>query len=500
MHRLKSLRDWLDALDAIGDVNRIGAEVDWNLEMGAIVRRSMDLRAPAPLFETIKGIEPGFRALGAPGGLSAIPGRTYARLALALGLDAGAGGRDLVQALATARSRPLVPPRIVAKAGAPCKENILKDDAVDLLRLPTPLIHGHDGGRYIQTYGLNVVRTPDGSWTNWSINRMMLLDRNRLGCLIPPNQHFGIIHAQWRAIGKPTPVAVAFGVEPAFPLVGGMPIPEGMDECAFLGAHFGEPIDLVPAETVPVDVPATAEIILEGHVSHTETAFEGPMDEFPGYVGVGGSPKPVLTVSAMTYRTNPILPFSVAGAPVEENHTCWGLPHAAEVLHLLKQAGVPASVCWMVLESANHLMVIALRPDWHETTGLASGDIAKRIGEIVFASKAGFGLPKLLIVEDDFDVTDVAQVVWVFASRAHPSHGEIYFPDEAMNALPVFLSAIEKSTFKTTKVVHNGLLADRFPIEERPLRSDLEHGWPSDIGARVLDRWEQLGYAPVAKR
>jgi 4-hydroxy-3-polyprenylbenzoate decarboxylase len=415
MNRVLSFRDWLSALETLGDLTPILVEVDWNLEMGAITRRSLDLRAPAPLFQRIKGIEPGFRALGAPGGLSALPGRTYMRLALALGLPATARGRDLVSALADARSRPLIPRAIVERADSPCKENVAKGADVDLLRLPTPFIHAHDGGRYLQTFGINIVRTPDGSWTNWSINRMMLLDKNRLGCLIPPNQHFGIINAQWRALGKPTPIAIALGVEPGFPLVGGMPIPEGQDESAFLGAYFGSPTDLVRAETVALDVPATAEIVLEGHVHHDETAMEGPMDEFPGYVGVGGSQKPVLHVGALTWRTNPILPFSVAGAPVEENHTCWGIPHAAEVLHLLRSEGVPVATCWTVLEAACHLMVIALTPDWHERTSQGAPEMCERIGKTVFASKAGFGIPKLLVVEDDFDVTDVTQVMWAFA-------------------------------------------------------------------------------------
>jgi 4-hydroxy-3-polyprenylbenzoate decarboxylase len=495
VERIKSFRDWVARLEELGDVQTVTAEVDWNLEMGAITRRSMDLRAPAPLFTNVRGIERGFRALGAPGGMSSISGAAFARIALALGFPASTGGRELVAALASARERPLVPARVADKRTAPSKENIALGRAVNLLRLPTPFIHGHDGGRYLQTFGLNIARTPDGSWTNWSINRMMLLDERRLACLVPPNQHLGMIHAMRRERGEPTPVAIALGVEPGFPLVGGMPIPAGMDESEFLGAYFGEPTELVPAETVPLDVPATAEIVIEGHISHTDTAMEGPMDEFPGYVGDKGSPKPVLTVSAMTWRTEPIYPFAVAGAPVDENHTCWGMPHAAEVMFLLKKAGLPVSIAWMVLESANHLLVVGLDPAWFELTGRPSPDIAKEIGERVFASKAGFGIPKILLVEDDFDVTDAAQVMWAFTSRAHPSHGEIYFPDEPQNALPIFLGTSEKSAFKTTKVVHNGLLADRFPVGKRPVRSDLEHGWPRDVRDRVLARWREYGHA-----
>jgi 4-hydroxy-3-polyprenylbenzoate decarboxylase len=328
MQHLRSLREFIVGLEKIGDVQPIDKEVDWNLELGAIARRSYELRAPAPLFTNITGDEDGFRVLAAPGGLSALPGMTYARIALALGLPADAKGADIVTALADARNRKPIPPRILPTG--PCKENVRRGDEVDLLRFPTPLIHDGDGGRYIQTYGLNIVRTPDGSWTNWSINRMMLVDRNRLACLIPPPQHLGMIKAQWEKRGEPMPIAVALGVEPALPYVGGMPLPEGADESHYLGAYFGEPLDVVRAETVDLLVPATAEIVIEGHVSHTDTYKEGPMGEYPGYLDCsGGLPRPVLNVSAVTYRNNAILPVAVAGAPVEEDHTGWGMPHAA---------------------------------------------------------------------------------------------------------------------------------------------------------------------------
>ncbi len=494
LKHLRSLREFLAELDAIGDLQEIDREVSWNLEMGAIARRSMDLRAPAPLFNTIAGSAPGFRAFGSPAGLSADRRLQYARINLALGLPADGPPTEIVRMLADARSKALIPPRIASHA--PCKENIVTGDDVDLLKFPVPLIHGHDGGRYLQTFGLNILRTPDGSWTNWSVNRMMLLDRNRLGCLIPPNQHMGIIHAQWKALGKPTPIAVALGTEPALPFVGGMPVPEGMDEAAFLGAYFGEALDVVQAETSDILVPATAEIIVEGFISHTETAMEGPMDEYPGYIGDAGSLKPVLHVTAITHRNRPILPFSTAGAPVDENHTAWGLPHAAEILHLLRSRNEPIDTCWMLLESACHMLVVAAAPDWHERTGDDSKTFAKRIGELAFGSKAGFGIAKILLIENDIDVTRVDEVVWAFASRAHPAHSEVYFTNEAQNALPVFLDPDEKHTFRTTKVVHNALLADRFPPAERPRRSDLQHGWPQEIRDRVLANWAAYGYRP----
>ncbi|HEY0806867.1 MAG TPA: UbiD family decarboxylase, partial [Pseudonocardiaceae bacterium] len=174
MKRLADLRAFLAELAAMDDLVTIESEVDWNLELGAVIRRSYDLRAPAPLFTNITGIEAGYRALGAPGGLRADPATRYARIAVALGLPPTAGGRDIIDALDAAMGRPGMPPRIVNRADAPCREVVLVGDAVDLMRFPSPLIHQGDGGRYLQTYGLNMVRTPDGSWTNASVNRMML--------------------------------------------------------------------------------------------------------------------------------------------------------------------------------------------------------------------------------------------------------------------------------------------------------------------------------------
>jgi 3-polyprenyl-4-hydroxybenzoate decarboxylase len=201
------------------------------------------------------------------------------------------------------------------------------------------------------------------------------------------------------------------------------------------------------------------EIVIEGHISQDEVDHKGPMGEYPGHLDKSkATPKPVLHVSAVTYRNGAILPVVAAGPPVEEDHTGWGMPHAAMTLHDLQAAGLPVTGAWMVLESAWHWMLVAVAPDWHERTGVASPELAQRIGEALFATKTGLGIPKVLLVEDDFDFTDVAQVVWAFASRAHPQHGEVFIEAKPQNALPVFLEANEKFTYRAVKVIHNCLL------------------------------------------
>ncbi len=494
MRHLKDLRAFVSELEAIGEIQQIDAEVDWNLEIGAIIRRSYDLRAPAPLFNNIAGYEDsGFRVLGAPGALSS-EAHPLARIALALGLPATATGQQIVEAVAAARGKPGIPPVSVPAQEAPCKQNVARGRDVDLLQFPVPLIHAPDGGRYIQTYGMNIVKTPDGSWTNWSVNRMMIAGKNELGCLIPPFQHLGMIRALWTKLGQPMPIVMATGVEPSLPFAGGMPLPEGADESHFLGALFGEPIEVTRAETGDLPVPAAAEIVIEGHIAVDDTAMEGPMNEYPGYNASQASPKALFRVSAVTWRNDAILPVVAAGPPVEEDHTVTGVMHAGELLHEFRQAGLPVASVWFNLESAKHWLLVAVRSDWPDTY-ISSAELARTIGDIAFTGKTGAGVPKVLLVEDDIDITDVNEVVWAFATRSHPEHGQVTFPAELTDPLATYLDGEEAHSFHAAKVVHNCLLADRFVADQRPVKGSFQNAWPPEIQQRVLDRWAAYGYS-----
>jgi 4-hydroxy-3-polyprenylbenzoate decarboxylase len=252
MKRCKNLREYIEQLQGIGDIQEIDAEVDWRLEICAIIRRACELQAPAPLFNRIKGIEPGFRVLGAPAGLSKRHG--LARVALSLGLPLTATVHDMIEALAAAPDRPRIPPRRVASG--PCKENKLLGSDVDLTRLPTPEIHEGDGGRYLNTWGTVIVRTPDARWTNWSITRVMLAGPNTLLGAVIPRQHLGIIFNMWKTINKPMPFALALGTDPVIPFVSGMPLEEYVNEADVIGGYLGEPLEVVQCETVqPPDAP-----------------------------------------------------------------------------------------------------------------------------------------------------------------------------------------------------------------------------------------------------
>lgn len=490
----KSLRTYIDALAEIGEVQPIDKEVDWNLEIGAIARRCYETGAPAPLFNTIKDIEPGFRVLAAPAGVSHQPGLYLSRIALSLGLPPQSTGREIVEALVESRDRPFIPPKLV-ETGA-CKENVLIGDDVDLLRLPTPLLHGGDGGRYLNTFGIIVAQTPDKQWTNWSIARTMLLDKNRMAGIIAPNQHIGMVRQAWSDIGQPMPFALALGVEPFIPFVGGMPLPDHVSEADYVGAYFEEAIEVVQCETVDLQVPATAEIVLEGTISLSETALEGPMGEYAGYLWTGqSSPKPVYHVTAMTYRHDAILPVSVAGEPVEENHTAWGVPNAAEIVYTLRTAGFPVAMAWSPFESANHWYVIAMERNWkQQLPNVSATELCQKLGKVLFQTKAGMGTPKYLVVNDDIDITNTREVVWAFATRNYPgSRGEIVFNDESTNPLVAFLQQSEKMSMHTTKVIYNCLPPDEWG-DRLPQRSSFSGAYPQALQESVLQNWQAYGF------
>lgn len=491
---LKSLREYIDALKAIAEIQEIDKEVDWNLEIGAISRRCYETGAPAPLFNSIKGIEKGFRVLGAPAGISNQPGLYLSRIALSLGLSPTTTGREIVETLVAAREKKFIPPELVDSS--PCKQNILIGDRVDLLRFPAPLLHGGDGGRYINTFGIIVAQTPDKKWTNWSIARVMLLDKSRMAGIVAPNQHIGMVRQTWSDRGEPMPFALALSVEPFLPFVGGMPLPEYVDEADYVGAYFGEPVEVVQCETVDLQVPATAEIVIEGTLSLTETDLEGPMGEDAGYLWSGQSTqKPVYHVSAMTFRNNPILPVSVAGGPVEENHTAWGVPNAAEIVYVLRSAGFPVATAWSPFESANHWYAIAIDREWRrKLPNLSAAQLCQAMGEALFKTKAGMGTPKYIVVNDDIDIMNTKEVVWAFATRNYPgSRGEVVFNDESTNPLVAFLRKDEKMSMHTTKVIYNCLPPDEWG-DQLPQRSSFGGAYPQELQQQVLNNWQAYGF------
>lgn len=487
-----NFRDFVTHLAETGDLVDIARPVDANLEAGAITRRVYETRSPAPLFSAIRSAEPGFRLLGAPAGMSRAPGREHGRLAAHFGLPATAGPREIVEHLIAARQRSPIPPKRV-KSG-PCKENVWRGDEVDLTRFPVPLLHAEDGGRYFGTYGFHVVRTPDRRWTSWSVARTMLVDRTRLTGPAMPQQHIGMIRQEWADRGEPTPWAMVLGAPPAALAAAGMPLPAEVNEDGYVGALTGNPVEVVRTELHDLDVPANAEIVLEGYLSADETAPEGPMGEYHGYSFPESKPQPVFHVEAVTFRDNPILPICAAGIPPEENHTIWGTMISAEALQTLREADVPVDFAWCSYEAATCWIVVSLDPARVSTMDLTEADLVHRVADALFSSHAGWLVPKVILVGNDIDITDINQVVWAMATRHHPVTGHYPFPDAPGILMVPYLTDDDKNHGSGGKSILSCLLPGQLDGTYTGTPASFATSYPAELQQSVLQAWTDYGF------
>jgi len=484
MEYYRDLRSFIAALDELGDIMHVRHEVDGDYEPSAITRRSCEIQSPAPLFERVHGVEKGFRLFGAPAALSSLPDMLYARVAMSFGLPPASTGPEIIAALSAARHRPGIPPVRVASADAPCQQVILRDDAASLNRFPIPFAHDKDGGRYANTWGTLIVKSPDGKWVNWSIARVMKVDGKRMTALIVPSQHIGQIWSEWVKKGEPMPYALVQGPAPAISCVSGIPIPAQADEADYIGTLAGEPVEVVKAISLDLEVPATAEIVIEGHVSVTRDCMEGPYGEYGGYLGEGSSAQPTFHVETITHRHDPIWPMSITGRPTDESHTLWAMGLAADALTHLREAKLPVKTAWIPEDSAVHWLLVVVPENWREQLpGVNSEELAQRVGEVLFKTGSMVFIPKVYLVDDDFDPTNLREVAWVLATRVHPTGRRAVFEDQRVIRLPQCYEEREYVEGKGPKVVFDTLQTVRHR------HASFDQGYPEAVRQRVLANW-----------
>lgn len=489
MAHLVDTRQYLEALAAIGDLKTVDRPVSADLEAAAHTRRSYELRAPAPLFTRVVADRIGMRLLGAPAGVSSRPDMPLARLALSVGLSPDADAASLVDHLVRTRDAAPVPPKEVARRHAPCKQHVLLGPEARLDRFAIPRIHEQDGGRYLNTWGVIVAKTPDGAWTNWSITRIMMLDAQRMTGLVMPPQHLGLVWQAWAERGEPMPYALVQGGAPAIPVVGGIPLPRGVDEVGYIGALLGEPVEVVRCETVDLEVPAHAEVVIEGHLSVGRDGMEGPFGEYAGYASTHTSPQPVFSVSAITHRSAPIWPLVAEGRPPDEYHTVTGTGRAANVLYALRAAGLPITTVWMPFAAAMHWTVVTVPDTWRAVLpGVDSAEFVRRIGEVIHNSGGPSAMmPATFVLDDDVDPSNEADLTWALATRLHPRERRASWDGVVLPFMACY-STEERAAMRGPSVVHDGLL----PAwgEGRLQHSSFAQAYPADVRRSVVDHWD----------
>ncbi len=280
--RLSDLRDWIGHLESMGHLKRVTAQVDWNEEIGAIVRKVSAQGGPALLFENIKDY-PKKGSLCSRLFTNGLGSRS--RLAMALRLPPDTDDRTITCALKERFGGRVAPKKV--KSG-PVKENIITGKEIDLFKLPVPRWNYLDGGRYINTSCGVVTMDPETKLMNIGTYRGMIGSRNTLPVLIVASQHWGGHFSKYKRLGKEMPVAVVYGWDPTLFIASTAQVTHlGYSEYETVGALAQRPVELVKCETSDLWVPASAEIVIEGKISSDPQTFEmeGPFAEYPGYYG-----------------------------------------------------------------------------------------------------------------------------------------------------------------------------------------------------------------------
>ncbi len=490
------LRGWIDALKKQDEIREVNSEVDWNVELGTVMRLAQGTGdGPALLFNNIKdynGANARCRKLFGLG-LS-----SYRRLNLMLGLPLDTHPRELVK-IGRNILNERIPPKIVATG--PVKENILKGEAVDLYDFPSPLWNRVDGGRYILTFAGCVTRDPETGVPNVGIYRGMVADKSTIPMLMWRAQHIGHHATAWRESGKKEmPIALVIGWEPSLGFCAGQPVPKGVSEYDVMGAIRGAPVELVKCETIDVYVPASAEIVIEGMLQLDPENFvmEGPFAEFTGYVAGDRSPKPAVRVTCITHRNDPIFRGTIEGSlpgSYSENAICSSIMRAATAWNVLDRAGVPGITgVWCPPVQAGINAVIQMKQSYRNQ--------AKQAANALWGSSAGHVRYKhVTVVDDDIDIHDYAAVDWAIAHRVNAGENDIIIMPST------FGMGLDPSTrrrdrnaalFGTGK--WNRVLIDATMNLDYDPDPDLDGArfpptvWPNkEDEARVRARWAELG-------
>jgi 4-hydroxy-3-polyprenylbenzoate decarboxylase len=473
----RDLREFLAVLERTGDLVRIKTEVDWDIEAGAISRRVFEEKGPCLWFEKIKDYPEGFTLLNGPLG-------TWRRVAIALGLDPETPVREIYREYERRVER-RIKPRIVDPSEAPCKENILLGEDVDLYILPAPMIHEGDGGRYIGTWDIVICEDPERGWTNWGMYRFMVHNKNFLAGWPQATSHLAMIMKErYLPWNKPMPVALVIGAEPLCHMAATAPVPPGENEVEVAGGLRGEPVDLVECETCDLFVPAHAEIVIEGEILPDIIVPDGPFGEYPGYRSGTMGEGVAFRVKAITFRNNPILTMTALGVPPDDSSIAASLTAAIAMKKGLQRRGVPVTDVYVPPEGVTHLVIVGVKEGGQK--------VVRRVLEFFTARRVMVN--KVIVVDKDVDVFDMGQVLHAFATKCHPGRGMLVDYHEGRgNALTPCYSAEERRRLKGAFVAFDATWPDDWPQELIPVKASFRDTYSPSIQEKVLSRWSEYG-------
>lgn len=401
------LRDWICQVEAMGELRRVDhAMLDEDVgRITEMLQHTDD--APAALLGGFEGYPSGYRIL-----VNALSKRS--RIALTLGFPIDIGPFELMDRWMELNTNVQAKPLAYVDDG-PVMENVLTGADVDVTKFPTPLWHELDGGRYIGTGCINVIKDPDSDWINLGTYRGMIHDKSKVGIYISPGKHGRLFRDKYFEKEEQMPVAMVVGGDPLLFISSSLELPVGMSEYEFAGAVRGESYQVVRGKFTGLPIPADAEIVLEGFVDPEARLPEGPFGEWTGYYASSQRPEPFIDVKAIYHRDDPIILGIPPQKPPYEAHRYRVYLRSAMLHKALKDAGVPdVTAVWCHgVGGCRLLNVVAIKQRYPGH--------ARQAGHVAAMCRVGAYLGRIVIVvDDDIDVTDLGDVMWAVCTRSDP--------------------------------------------------------------------------------
>jgi UbiD family decarboxylase len=439
----RDLRAWMDLLEKEGELQRITAQVDWDDEISQIIRKVYMQNGPALLFENIKGHENTFSRRLFTNGLG-----TTSRINFMLGLPKGTPVRETIL---TARNRLKNPLKSVMVKTGPVKENIILGKDIDLYQIPVPKWHPLDNGRYINTFYAAVTKDPDTGLNNCGIYRGTILGQSRIGVLLMPVKDWGITYEKYKQMGKPMPVAFVYGTDPTLLCVAGSPV-NGV-EYDLAGAMRQQPMELVKCESCDIEVPASAEIVLEGTMSPDPQTYEieGPFGEGSGYYGEARR-RPVVEINCITYRHDAIFRGALVGT-------------RGNIMDELKSTAshVMSAALWNLFDSQEipGILDVAEGPITAVKIHKTYQGQARQIAAAFWGSKfAGHPANIIIVVEEDVDIRNPKSLMMAIPGKVDFKRSLVVYPLLIGSPIDVTAPYEKRDELVYGAAVQNKLLID----------------------------------------
>jgi len=489
------LRDFLAQLERHGELKRVRAEVDPRLEMTEICDRVLKAGGPALLFERPKG-----HSIPVLGNLFG----TAQRVALGMGQESVDALREVGRLLAFLKepeppkglvdawqtTRPMLMQVInmapKERRSAPCQDVVWEGNDVDLARLPVQTCWPGDAGPLI-TWGLTVTRGPHKKRQNLGIYRQQVIARNKVIMRWLAHRGGALDFRDHAAAnpGVPFPVAVALGADPATMLGAVTPVPDTLSEYQFAGLLRGARTEIVRCITHDIDVPASAEIVLEGFLrpdagdaSGYETAMEGPFGDHTGYYN-DVERFPVLTVERITMRREPVYHSTYTGKPPDEP-AILGVALNEVFVPLLQKQFPEIADFYLPPEGCSYRMaVVSMKKQYPGH--------AKRVMFGIWSFLRQFMYTKMIVVtDDDVNVRDWKEVVWAITTRVDPARDTLIVESTPIDYLD-FASPVSGLGSKMGIDATNKWPGETQRTWGKPIAMD------AAVSARVDAMWRDLG-------